>query len=165
MVLQCGRPGFDPWIGKIPWRRERLLTPVFWPGEFRGLYNPWACKKSDTLSNFHFHLHLAHSGCSTNCAQLKKDTHNHSIWLFPLFQVSSLVGHFVISKWNQLIQYSIMWMWIYNQINPERLYQSYVGISKFQIGKRYKNSIHYLCLIDLQGHNQDSTWIACRTSS
>ena len=27
--LQCGRPGFDPWIGKIPWRRNRLSTPVF----------------------------------------------------------------------------------------------------------------------------------------
>ena len=25
------------WIGKIPWRRERLPTPVFWPGEFHGL--------------------------------------------------------------------------------------------------------------------------------
>ena len=23
--------------GKIPWRRERLPTPVFWPGEFHGL--------------------------------------------------------------------------------------------------------------------------------
>ena len=22
--LQCGKPGFDPWVGKIPWRRERL---------------------------------------------------------------------------------------------------------------------------------------------
>ena len=39
--LQHGRPGFDPWIGKIPWRRERLPTPVFWPGEFCGLYSPW----------------------------------------------------------------------------------------------------------------------------
>ena len=25
------------WVGKIPWRRERLLTPVLWPGEFHGL--------------------------------------------------------------------------------------------------------------------------------
>ena len=33
--LQCGRPGFDPLFGKI-WRRERLPTPVFWPGEFHG---------------------------------------------------------------------------------------------------------------------------------
>ena len=22
------RHGFDPWVGKIPWRRDRLLTPV-----------------------------------------------------------------------------------------------------------------------------------------
>ena len=26
-------------VGLIPWRRERLPTPVFWPGEFHGLYN------------------------------------------------------------------------------------------------------------------------------
>ena len=24
---------------KIPWRRESLPTPVFWPGEFHGLYS------------------------------------------------------------------------------------------------------------------------------
>ena len=35
--LQCGRPGFDPWVGKIPWRREKLPIPVFWPGKFHGL--------------------------------------------------------------------------------------------------------------------------------
>ena len=41
---QCGRRGFNPWIGKIPWSGERLptaltLTPnpaVFWSGEFHG---------------------------------------------------------------------------------------------------------------------------------
>ena len=31
---QCRRPRFDPWVGKIPWRREWLPTPVFLPGEF-----------------------------------------------------------------------------------------------------------------------------------
>ena len=35
--LQCGTPGFDTWVGKIPWIREGLPTPVFWPGEFYGL--------------------------------------------------------------------------------------------------------------------------------
>ena len=24
---------WETWVGKIPWRRERLPTPVFWPGE------------------------------------------------------------------------------------------------------------------------------------
>ena len=33
---------------KIPWRREMLPTPVFWPGEFHGLYSPQGHKESDT---------------------------------------------------------------------------------------------------------------------
>ena len=33
---------------KNPWRRERLPSPVFWPGEFHGLYSPWGPKELDT---------------------------------------------------------------------------------------------------------------------
>ena len=33
---------------KIPWRRERLPSPVFWPGASHGLCSPWGCKESDT---------------------------------------------------------------------------------------------------------------------
>ena len=33
--------------GKIHWRRESLPTPVFWPGEFHGLYSPWVRKEPD----------------------------------------------------------------------------------------------------------------------
>ena len=45
---------WETWVGKIPWRREQLSTPVFWPGEFHGLYSPWGHKESDMTSNFHF---------------------------------------------------------------------------------------------------------------
>ena len=38
---------WEAWVGKIPWRRERLPTPVFWPGEFHGLCGPWGCKEPD----------------------------------------------------------------------------------------------------------------------
>ena len=48
ICLQCERSGFDPWVGKILCRRERLPTPVFWPGEVHGLYSPWGHKDSDT---------------------------------------------------------------------------------------------------------------------
>ena len=34
--LKCRRPGFDPWVGKIPWRRAWQPTPVFLPGESHG---------------------------------------------------------------------------------------------------------------------------------
>ena len=37
--LQCRRTGFDPWVGKIPWRRAWQPTPVFLPGE-----SPWTEK-------------------------------------------------------------------------------------------------------------------------
>ena len=36
VCVQCRRPGFDPWDGKIPWRREWQPTPVFLPREFHG---------------------------------------------------------------------------------------------------------------------------------
>ena len=55
ICLQCGRPGLDPWVGKIPWRRERLPTTVFWPGEFHRLDSSWVCRVRQ-LSNFHFTL-------------------------------------------------------------------------------------------------------------
>ena len=46
--LQCRRLGFHSWVGKIPGRWERLPTPVFWPGEFHGLYSPWGYEELDT---------------------------------------------------------------------------------------------------------------------
>ena len=43
---------FDPWFGKIPWRRKWPPTPVFLPGELHGQRNlggycPWGCKELD----------------------------------------------------------------------------------------------------------------------
>jgi len=35
---------FDPWVGKIPWKRGWLPIPVFWPGEF---HSPWDHKELD----------------------------------------------------------------------------------------------------------------------
>ena len=52
--LQCRRPEFDPWVGKIHWRREWLHAPVLLPGEFHGQgslvgYSPWDHKDSDMI--------------------------------------------------------------------------------------------------------------------
>ena len=49
-ACQCKRHGFDPWVRKIPWRREWLPTPIFLPGEFHGQrslagYSPWGHKR------------------------------------------------------------------------------------------------------------------------
>ena len=43
---------FDPWVGKIPWRRAWQPTPVFLPGKSHGQrslmgYSPWGPKDPD----------------------------------------------------------------------------------------------------------------------
>ena len=52
ICLQCRRLGFDPWVGKIPWRRAWQPTPVFLPGKSHRqgslvVYSPRGCKESD----------------------------------------------------------------------------------------------------------------------
>ena len=53
-ACQCRRHRrrkFDPWVGKIPWRRKSQPAPVFFPGKFqRSLvgYSPWGHKELDT---------------------------------------------------------------------------------------------------------------------
>ena len=44
---------FNPWVRKIPWRREWQSTPVFLPGESHGQrrlagYSPWGHEELDT---------------------------------------------------------------------------------------------------------------------
>ena len=49
-ACQCRRPRFNPWVGKIPWRRKWQLIPIFLPGESHGQrslvgYSPWGHKE------------------------------------------------------------------------------------------------------------------------
>jgi len=56
---------FDPWVRKIPGRREWQPTPQFLPGESHGQRSlvscsPWGHKESDTAESTHTHtLNLA----------------------------------------------------------------------------------------------------------
>ena len=63
-LLQCGRPGFNPWVGKIPWRREWQPTLLFLPGEFHDRGAWWATvhggpKESDVTEQ------LTHTLCTS----------------------------------------------------------------------------------------------------
>ena len=61
---RCKRCGFDPWVGKIPWRRAQKLTPVFLPGESHGQrslggYRPWGHKElGPTGAAQQAHMHV-----------------------------------------------------------------------------------------------------------
>ena len=59
VCLQCWRPEFHSWFGKIPWRRKWQSTPILLPEKFQGGrslkgYSPWGCKESDTTEQLHF---------------------------------------------------------------------------------------------------------------
>ena len=45
--MQYRRPQFDSWVGKIPWRKDRLPTPIFlgFPGSLDGKES--ACNAGD----------------------------------------------------------------------------------------------------------------------
>ena len=72
---KCGRCRFDPWVGKIPWRRKWQPTPVFLPGESRGrrrlVGSPWGWKESD----------MTEHACRHTIDNTQKDSENK----FPMF--------------------------------------------------------------------------------
>ena len=60
-VYNAGRPGFDPWVRKICWRRKWQSTPVLLPGKSHGQkslisYSPWGRNESDMTEQLYFHF-------------------------------------------------------------------------------------------------------------
>ena len=92
IFLQCGRPGFSPWVGKIHWSRAWQPTPVFFPGEFHGQrslvsYSPWGCKELDRTKR------LPHTPCLERDPSHLHKTNPPIPWLSP-----SPVSHCTFSK-------------------------------------------------------------------
>ena len=76
-------PGFDPWVGKIPWRREWQSTPVLLPGKFHQWkslvgYSPWDCKESDMTEQ----LHSLNNKYSLDCIHLYNSKVSFFIYFF-----------------------------------------------------------------------------------
>ena len=83
-ACQRRRRRFDPWVGKIPWRRKWQPTPVFSPGESHGLrslkgYSPWGHKDWDTTEQLSMHVNM--------CIPRIKDMQN-SEFITPLRKYS-----------------------------------------------------------------------------
>ena len=60
--LQCGKPGFDPWVGGNPGEGEGY--PLQYSGlenSMDGLYSPWGSKESDTTERLSLHFTSLHS--------------------------------------------------------------------------------------------------------
>ena len=72
----CKRCGFDPWVGKIPWRRKWQPTPVFLSGKSHGQRSlagcsPWGHKESDMTEHIHTHTHTIVGNASIDEVKLR----------------------------------------------------------------------------------------------
>ena len=104
------RHGFDPWVGKIPWRRAWQPPPVFLPGKCLGQRSladcsPWGHKGSDTTEpltlslSFRGFLNSLPRGPSLHHQSQRVKflslTHS-SVFLLPLFKGNI---HFYLFLW------------------------------------------------------------------
>ena len=90
VCLQFRTPGFDPWVGKIPWRREWQPSPVSLPGEPHGQrslagHTPWRCKELDVTEATDSHTH------SHTLSHTLTLSHTHTP--FPTFLINGKTNH------------------------------------------------------------------------
>ena len=80
----------ETWVGKIPWRRKRLPTAVFRPGEFHGPYSPCSHKESDRTEKLSLSfVDLSFCSIVFEIRLKKKITKTNVKSLLPMFSFKS----------------------------------------------------------------------------
>ena len=142
--LQCRRSKFDPWVVKIPWRREWQPTPVFLPGEFhrrRSLvgYCPRDCKESDMTEQLILSIlpHIFHRVPSFARYNLDFE---ESKWFFISFS-------YIQEWWFSHFLYNDSWVEVFCQYNQISVVfpNSQRNCSQFQAFS-YKCMSVYICI-------------------
>ena len=118
-TCQCRRCRFNPWVGKIPWRREWQPTPVFLPGECHGQrsmvgYSPWGYKESDMTEQVTHTSNWQHSGKESTC-QCRRCRFNPWVRKIP---------------WRRKWQPTCILAWGKNPMNQEAWWATPPGVAK-----------------------------------
>ena len=142
VCLQCGRLGFDPWVGEIPWRRKWQPTLVLLPGKSYGWrslvgYTPWSNKELDTTEWLHFLSFLSY----LNVAEMAGET------------ASS--GYPLRAPWTYSCQTALtgpwlwLWLWLFMPVFCSLLVARHGLLSQHLISKADgKYSFLLLCSVD-----------------
>ena len=108
---RCKRCGFDPWVGKIPWRRAWQPNLVFLPGKSHGQrslvgYSPWGLKEFDTTECLSTAQHIITFNCLTD------KTLRYKTVLHPLQSLLHL-GTTLWSLWIWCLSLvrALLWTW------------------------------------------------------
>ena len=108
-TCQCRRHkrhSFDPWVGKIPWRRAWQPTPAFLPEESHGQrslvgYSPWGGLESDTMEENSTPTSIHQTGIYNPHSLLSRLLDFPWIISFPLKHAFIIHFKFILNLWEE----------------------------------------------------------------
>ena len=77
--LQCGRPGFDSWIGKVPLEKWKVThsSILTWR-------TPWSLRELDTTEWLSYHMERTNFGASLVAQLVKNPSAMRETWVWSL---------------------------------------------------------------------------------
>ena len=162
---QCRKPGVDPWVRKIRWRRKWQPTPVFLPGKFHGqrsivgysprgswrvghswatnIYFDWICAESEDTEMISFGRN--------SFPRLNQLFFYHCLWAFWLFNklthiFKCLLSHFSLSSvCIMVLRGSFYFLFLHGQWN-NHLFICLLAICPHWVGV-FKE--HFFCMMGI----------------
>ena len=127
-ACQCRRHKrcrFDPWVGKIPWRRKWQPALVVLHGKLCGQRSlvgcsPWIAKTWTQLSNWAY-THTHTQAQSRQRASLWGEKQNHSSFLWIVLRNSISSGTSLAVQWLRLCL-PMQWLWVRSLVRDLRLH-------------------------------------------
>ena len=125
-ACQCERHRFDPWVGKIPWRRAWQPTPVFLPVD-RGAC--WATVHRIAKSRTQLKWLSMHAWLMINKPILLNLKYNfmRNCRKLRYNDGSSIKCIAWVTKEKKMLQFINYWRFSYSSVSPEQLIQSWRG--------------------------------------
>ena len=138
---------FNPWVGKIPWRREWLLTQVFLPGKFHRQsrlagYSPGIAESDTTEWSSHhmFAITTSKPVILQGMYLIKMNSWKNVLWLMHTTNTAGKVYHFKCRAYNLKIWVVLRQHSINSALNIYKDYGTQNGHQVYIIFNRYRET-------------------------